>query len=263
VLIWVQVHLHTELAARLALLAAILSTARAQQAPEQQKPGENPNVQPPQIAQQQPIMEDLSHGATFKLKIAADLPEFTFNVVPEVQKPDKAGNPITTIQDVQVFRGTSKQPVQSLEDCEWEGMDAPPRGSDWLRAEDMNFDAYKDIFVLTNWGATGNQLGCVWLSDPSSRRFDYSKEFSELGTFAIDPATKTITTHGNGGMAGTVFRGAKYVVENNRPVPVTTVAHDFDSATKKYHCVVQQRREGKFVTVRDVWAEPNANFNLP
>jgi hypothetical protein len=60
------------------------------------------------------ITEDLSDGATLKFKIAPDQPEFTFKVIPEVQSPDPSGNPQSTIQDVQVFRGTSKESSQSL-----------------------------------------------------------------------------------------------------------------------------------------------------
>ena len=238
------------------LVLILFSAGGAQQPrPAQQKANQ----------QHKPITEDLSQGASFTFKIASDLPEFTFKVIPDWQKPDQYANPQTTIQEVQVFRGTSNQPLQSLEGCEWSGMEPPPRGSDWFRAEDINFDGYKDIFVMTTWGATGNQFGCVWLYGPETGRFEFSKEFSELGRFVLNPATKTITTHSNGGMAGTIFRAAKYVIKDHRPVPVIAVAQDFDFASKKYHCVVQQRRgrENALVTVRDVWAESIGDFEAP
>ena len=211
------------------------------------------------VAQQQqshhePITEDLSLGATFRFKIAPDLPEFTFKVIPEVQKPDPAGNPQSTIRDVQVFRGRSSEPLQSLANCEWLGMEAPYRDSDWFRVSDMNFDGYADVFVLTTWGATGNEGGCVWLFEPKTGRFEFSKEFSELGTYALDPETKTITTRGHSG-ADTID-AAKYVVENNRPVLIVTVSQDFDSDKEEYHCVVKERRgrQNELVTTRDFWA---------
>jgi hypothetical protein len=128
----------------------------------------------------------------------------------------------------------------------------------------VNFDGYADVFVLTNWGATGNQSGCIWLYDPESGHFEYSKEFSELATFTLNPSTKTIITHGNGGMAGTIFRAAKYVIENNRPVPIITVAQDFDFPTKEYHCVVQRRgRDKALVTIRDVRVKAKENYDGP
>jgi hypothetical protein len=238
-----------------AVLALAFSSVGAAQQPAQPKPNQQHN----------PITEDLSQGSSFTFKIAPNLPEFTFKVIPDLQEPDQYGNPQTTIQAVRVFRGTSNQSLQSLEDCEWSGMEPPPRGSHWFRAEDMNFDGYKDIYILTAWGATGNEFGCVWLYDPETGRFDYSKEFSELSTFTLDPATKTITTYGNGGRAGMVFHAAKYIVENNRPVLVTTEAQDWDFGKQQYHCVVRQRRghENKLVTVRDEWAKPKSNDEGP
>ena len=192
----------------------LASSATAQQ---------HPTTSAASSPQREPITENLSHGATFKFKIAPDLPGFTFKVIPEPQAADEYGNPQTTVREVQVFRGDSRQPVQSLEDCELSDMEAPRRGSEWFRAVDMNFDGYKDIYMLTSWGATGNESGCVWLYDPDSGRFEYSKDFAELGRFTLDPATKTIVTHSNGGMAGTVFRAAKYLIEDNRPVAIATV----------------------------------------
>ena len=85
------------------------------------------------------------------------------------------GNPQSTIHDV-LFRGSSSEPWQSLAGCEWLGMEAPYRGSDWFRVEDMNFDGHADIFVLTSWGATGT--GCAWrevaCSWPFSRHLQHS-----------------------------------------------------------------------------------------
>jgi hypothetical protein len=221
-----------------------LAASTAQQ-PTPTAPSSNPH--------HEPITEDLSHGATFKFKIAPDLPEFTFKVLPNVQQPDGEGSPQSTIADVQVFRGESKEPLQSLGDCEWLGMEAPYRGSDWFRAEDMNFDGYLDIFVLTSWGATGNESGCVWLYNPRTGRFQFSKEFSELGGYTLDPATKTIITRGHAG--ADAIEAAKYVVGNDRPVLTVTVNQDWDSDKQEYHCVVKQRHgsESHLVTVRDFW----------
>jgi len=258
VLCWLSFNMSSRTACALitVLTFLIASTTAAQQPPPK------PATSSPQ---HEPITEDLSQGAIFTFKITPDLPQFTFKVIPQPQDRDEYGNPHTTVREVQVFRGNSKEPLQSLEDCEWEGMEAPPKGSDWFRAQDMNFDGYNDVYVLTNWGATGNELGCVWLYDPKNGRFEFSKEFSGLGRLTLDPATKTIATHSNGGMAGTIFRATKYVIADNRPLPVVTVAQDFDFAITKYHCVVQQRRGSAdvLVTVRDVWAASKGDFEGP
>jgi hypothetical protein len=203
----------------------------------------------------EPITEDLSYGATFTKEIAPALPEFTFKVIPEVKEPDGAGNPQSTIHDVQVFRGRSTEPLQSLTGCGWLGMETPYRNSDWFRIEDINFDGYDDIFVMTTWGATGNESGCVWLFNPKTGLFELSKDFSDLGSYVLDPATKTLTTHGHAG-AGAI-EAVRYDVENNHPIPIITVSQYFDPGKGEYHCVVRERREmaRDLVTTRDFWAK--------
>jgi hypothetical protein len=212
---------------------------------------QQPNTEP----HHEPLTENLSQGASFTFQIAPDLPQFTFKVIPEVQEPDGDGNPQSTIHDVQVFRGSSSEPLQSLSGCEWLGMEAPYRSADWFRVEDMNFDGYADLFVLTSWGATGNESGCVWLFNPKAGRFEFSKEFSELGAATFDATSKTISIRGHAGAS--TIAAARYVVENNRPVLVLTVNQDFDPVKQQYHCVVRQRRASKtdLVATRDFWAK--------
>jgi len=143
---------------------------------------------------------------------------------------------------VQVFLVDSTQPLRSLDNFGFMGMESPYRGADWFRAVDINFDGYKDIYMMTSWGVTGNEIGCVWLYDPPARRFEFSKDFSAIGKFILDPATNTITTGGVGGHAGRIFRMIKYTVEDNRPVPIFDVLQTWDTERNKYHCVVKQRQ---------------------
>ena len=111
------------------------------------------------------ITEDLSNGASFTFKFAPNLPDFTFKVIPEVRNDDEHGNAMSTVRDIEVFRGNSKQSLQHLEGCGWTDMQ-PPRDSDWFTANDFNFDGYQDVYAMTIWGATGNESGCIWLFDP-------------------------------------------------------------------------------------------------
>jgi len=202
------------------------------------------------------VTDDLSQGETFKFRIAPGLPEFTFKVIPEVRDKDQWGNAQAVVRDIEVYRGDAKQPLQHLTDCNWSDMEPPPRDSDWVRAEDMNFDGYNDIYVMTNWGATGNQYGCVWLYNPATQRFDFSKEFSELPRFWRDPTAKTIFTFDKGGAAGLVHDANRYKVENNKPVLVWHEHQDWDFDRKQFHCVVEERRGNALATVRDEWSKP-------
>jgi hypothetical protein len=214
-------------------------------------------------AQQKPeassITTDLSRGASFTFTIAPNQPDFTFRLIPDPQPDDQYGNAHSTVRDIEVCRGGSRQPFQHLEGCEFVGMEAPPRGaSDWFRAVDMNFDGYNDIYLLLNWGATGNQYGCAWLFDPANGRFEFSKEFSDLPRFQLDPATKTILTFDKGGMAGMIYFAQKYKVEGNRLELIWTQTQDWDVDKKQFHCVVKQRRGGAMALTKDAWGTNSA-----
>ena len=226
------------------------SAARAQQ----QRP-----VNQPSVAASKSITQDLSFGANFVVSIAPNLPKFTFRITPDVQGKDQFGNAQSIVRDVEVFSGDSDVPIQHLTGCEWVGMEPPPRGEEWFRTVDFNFDGYQDIYVLTSWGATGNNQGCIWLYDPAARHFDYSPEFSDLGTFTLDPMHKTIITWGNGGMAGGVHSAAKYKVESNRPVLIYDERQDWDQEKKQFHCTVKELRGHEMVTTQDEWGRTSGN----
>jgi hypothetical protein len=121
----------------------------------------------------------------------------------------------------------------------------------WFHTEDINFDGYQDVFLLTSWGATGNQGGCVWLFNRSIGRFEYSKAFSELQRHWLDTATKTIVTYGGGGMAGGIHIAERYKVDNNLPVLIYSESQDWDPAKNQFHCIVQERSGNKMTTVFD------------
>ena len=208
----------------------------------------------------QGVTEDLSKGVSFKFKIAPSLPEFTFKIIPNIAAPDERGNAESTVQEVEVYRGDGKQPVQHLTDCT--PTDEPPRkGFDWFRAQDLNFDGYADIYMLTSWGATGNQYGCVWLYNPASGRFDFSKEFSELPRFWLDTASKTIFTFDRGGMVGQVHDASQYKVEGNRPVVIMHEHQDWDFDRKQFHCVVEERKGAVMATTKDEWSKPGDDWS--
>lgn len=205
------------------------------------------------------ITQDLSYGGGFIVNVAPNLPKFTFRIIPDVQPNDQFGNATSIVRDIEVYSGESTLPMQHLQGCEWFGMEAPPRGEDWFRPVDFNFDGYQDIYVLTNWGATGNEQGCIWLYNSETRHFDYSTEFSNLGAFTLDPAHKTIITWGNGGMAGGVHSAEKYKVENNRPVLIYEESQNWDKDKEEFHCLVKELRGKGMVTTHDEWGRSAAN----
>lgn len=209
----------------------------------------------------QQITEDLSHGATFKFKIAANLPEFTFKVVPDADPADNAGTSEATIRQIDVYLGNDDKPLQTLEGCDMADMEAPPQDSKWFRAEDFNFDGNKDLFLLTSWGATGNQFGCVWVFDPGSGRFEYSKGLSELGTYRLEPATKTIFSFSNGGAAGQVYDARRFRITGKELALLWHEHQDWDSDKNQFHCTAEELKNGKLVLSKDLWSKPASQWS--
>lgn len=196
-------------------------------------------------------IEDLSEGATFRFEIGPKLPLFTFKIIPNVQD-DQSGYPQSIVQAIEVFKGDSDQPLQRLTGCDFDEMEPPSRLYDWFHTDDVNFDGYQDIYLMTYWGATGNYGGCIWLYNSTTGRFDYSNEFSQLSQYWLDPASKTIRTFSKGGMAGMVYTASQYKVENNKPVLIWSETQDWDPGKQELHCVRQERRSGVMVTTREV-----------
>lgn len=100
---------------------------------------------------------------------------------------------------------------------------------------------------------------------PDTGKFDYSKEFSQLSSYWLDPATKTIRTSDRGGMAGQVYTAKQYKVDSNRPVLIWSQHQDWDAGKEQFHCVLQERLNGVMVTTRDVWGDsdkPACQFPL-
>jgi hypothetical protein len=197
------------------------------------------------------VIEDLSEGATFRFDIAPKLPLFTFKIIPDV-RDDQNGFPQSTVLGIEVFKGDSAQPLQSLGGCDFSETEPPPRGtSDWLHTDDINFDGYQDLYLMTNWGATGNQNGCMWLYNPVTEKFEYSKAFSALSRYWLDPASKTIRTFERVGID--IYTANKYKVHGNQPLLNWSESQEWDANRKQFHCVVQERRNKVVVTTRDIW----------
>jgi len=210
------------------------------------------------------LIEDLSEGATFRFEITPKLPLFTFKIIPDV-RDDENGFPQSTVLGIEVFKGDSAQPLQSLTGCDFGEMETPQRHGDWFHTDDINFDGYQDIYLMTNWGATGNQNGCIWLYNPATERFEYSTAFSQLSRYWLDPASKTVRTFERGGMAGDVFTANRYKMDGNQPVLIWSENQDWDDSRKQFHCVLQERRNRVMVTTHETWgsdSEPACQLPL-
>ena len=213
----------------------------------------------PLVSTAQDITQDLSHGASFTYQIAPNLSLLTFKIIPKLRDADRYGNPQSTVRAIEVFRVNAEKPFQRLEGCDLNAMKPPPKDNGWFLAQDVNFDGYADIYLNTWWDGTGNQGGCVWLYNPATGRFAYSKEFSDLPGFTLEPEKKIILTFSHGGMAGLVYDTARFQVQNNKPILIWREHQDWDPNTKQYHCVTEERSDGRMVISKDKRSEPGTS----
>lgn len=134
-----------------------------------------------------------SLGLVSQFPVRAGGPAFRF-----VLALDKDGN----VSSVTVTPPGKGKRRQTLATC-GEGTDTYddltrnlPDGSAILHHADLNFDGFEDLELTYIYiPHLGKRLDCIYLWEPKTERFAYSKELSEVATnLEPHPETKTLTT---------------------------------------------------------------------
>lgn len=185
------------------------------------------------------VTEDVRNGATFIFKIHRKLPSYTFHLVGNLE--------FNAFERIEVSKGNDTTIIQVLKDFE---MDGPPyRGAKYFQTEDINFDGYTDIKLLSWWGATGNSGYNYWLFEPKKGRFVLNKELRDLSNPTPDYKRKQIKTHSVGGMAGHIYGNAAYAFVNGRLMSIREEEQDWVKDKKCFLRVIRERRNRKMVIV--------------
>ena len=182
------------------------------------------------------------------LSVAPTLPKYRFHFIWH----EDAG--IKVVESIEVFKGDSTKPLQTLDECEMGEPPAQPEEADsWLKAEDLNFDGYSDILMQQWAGATGNEGYCVWLFDPGKEMFVFTQAYSDvIGNHRIDAKSKTITTSSNG--SALTFQTQTYAVRNGNPVLIVEEKQDKATQGKcPYHWVQRKEKNGAMVVTEEKW----------
>jgi hypothetical protein len=185
------------------------------------------------------VVSDVRGGAICNFYIHDSLPVYNFYLKGNVE--------YNTIDKIEVTRGIeSKVLVQTLE----AGMGEPPvRGGNFFGAQDMNFDGYKDIGLISWWGATGNTGYTYWLFDPSKNIFVENSDLSSLSNPTPELQTKTIATHSVGGMAGCIYNNGTYKFDvKGKLILIRSEKQDYDEASKSFVKTIGELKDGKIVT---------------
>jgi len=185
---------------------------------------------------------DVRGGAICYFTIHKDLSTYTFHLI---------GNPeFNTIDRIEITKGNESAVSQTLE----AGMGEPPyRDASFFVAEDMNFDGYKDIKLMSFWGATGNTGYTYWLFNFSKNLFVENKDLSSLSNPKPDVGTKTIATHSVGGMAGCIYNNGTYKFdETGKLILIREEKQDWVEASKSFLKTISELKNGKMVVSTEI-----------
>jgi hypothetical protein len=94
---------------------------------------------------------------------------------------------------------------------------------------DFNFDGYPDLAMLAS-SANENNIYCVWLFDPETKRFALSEDLSHLTNPAPDPDKKSVVALKHETCTGDCYERETYVWSGNRLLPKEYVAVNEDPA---------------------------------
>ena len=109
--------------------------------------------------------------------------------------------------------------------------------------EDLDFDGYLDVKLMSYLGGTGNYGFNVWIYRPSGRRFVYEPVLSQQGRLEAHPETRTLTSSwvmGAGTSGRSVLRWAKGV-----PVVIRDETLDWNEDLACQQLVIKERRLGR------------------
>ncbi|MDO8590573.1 MAG: hypothetical protein Q7R65_01195 [bacterium] len=185
------------------------------------------------------VVSDVRGGAICNFYIHDGLPVYNFYF--------KGNAEYNTIDRIEITKGIeSKVLVQTLE----AGMgEPPPSGGKFFGAQDMNFDGYKDIRLMSWWGATGNTGYTYWLFDPSKNIFVENSDLSSLSNPTPELQTKTIATHSVGGMASCIYNNGTYKFDvDGKLILIRSEKQDYVEESKSFVKTIGELKDGKMVT---------------
>jgi hypothetical protein len=186
-----------------------------------------------------PVTVDIRGRHVFHFRIDPKLPAFRIEYV-----GDSANAPV----EIRCYRSGSTAPFQRIDISDGE---APYRGCDhYLAAIDMNGDGYKDLKLLSFWGATGNEIFTVYLWNTHTGRFEPSDTFSVCGRpLGKDGCCKT---HWNSGHAGREFLDREYCMREGALALVKRVHQEMSQADHCFYKTVEELKRGELQVVSRV-----------
>lgn len=185
-------------------------------------------------------------GAAFgaEFESAAGQESYAFNLVTHATAEG------LHVDEVLVRRPGTAEPVQRLA----VGATLPPVDArDLLFQDDINFDGYKDLYVITARG-TANSRALYWLYDPRTDRFHRLGEFPVL---SVDHERQVLSSYERGGHGGLIHIATQYRFIDGKLTVVRQETQEPVSGSERYRRIVRERRGDRLrVVERELVAPP-------
>jgi hypothetical protein len=128
--------------------------------------------------------------------------------------------------------------------------EAPPLWTRYFFALDYDGDGYRDLAVLSFWGATGNRGYTIYRFDSTSSRFVHDSVLSNEGNPEPEPGRRCVRSHSVGGMAGGIRHEATHCWSGDRWLTMRLEDRDWNDSLGAFIREVRQRRGDSLVRVR-------------
>lgn len=154
-------------------------------------------------------------------------------------------NNLSTLDTLQIFSGDFTSP----EDLKYS-----------FKLEDVNFDNYKDLKILTNIGNSGNEDYEFWIYNAEEKKYIFDNELTELigCNPSIDDYNKTYTTGGFLGCNSNCWSYSTYKNINDKLLVIQEETQQYtdslDSKTSKpiFRRYLAKLKDGKLEIVKDI-----------
>jgi hypothetical protein len=195
-----------------------------------------PYPDPPPDESPAKITQDLPTSQSLECRIRADRP-----LVRVTLEGD------TTYDFVKTLRVVLPETTQVLTTVD---ADPPPMGTRYFFALDYDGDGYRDLALLSFWGATGNRGYQIYRFDSTSSRFVHDSVLSAEGNPEPEPGRRCVRSHSVGGMAGGIRREATHCRIGDRWLMTRLEDQDWNDSLGAFIRVVHQRRGDSLIVVR-------------
>ena len=120
-------------------------------------------------------------------------------------------------------------------------------GSFMIQAQDLDFDGYRDLMLLTRRGGA-NAYALYWRYDPAPGRL---VALGEHAVLAVDPGRRRLSSYERGGHAGRIYAAREYVLRGGELIVTAEEVQRFEPDANVYRRVRRERADGELREVAE------------